>query len=144
LGIVAALFHDAGKVITMQANKKTPVGYMVDHDALTLEALYYPLSRLDSCWPEAAIALKHIWTCRSNRQWGFQAKMPLAHVVQMADRISTELDSENQAFALVEPWRNHAIHPNSDRRYWRLSPYSGQNDYHDIRAIAGGYNGKNS
>ncbi|WP_072660449.1 TraI domain-containing protein [Mariprofundus micogutta] len=123
LGTIAALFHDAGKTITMQANKKAPIGYMVDHDSLTLAALNHSLSLLDSSWTDAAIALRHIWTCRSQKSWGFKAKMPLVHIVQMADRISSELDSENQAFELVEPWRSHAKHPNSEQRYWRLLPY---------------------
>jgi len=94
---VAALFHDAAKVLTMQSDRKTPLGYMVDHDSLTLECLSIPLSRLDNSWPDAAIALRHIWTCKSQRHWGFSARTYLADVVQLADRISAGAHAEKQA-----------------------------------------------
>jgi len=125
LGIVAALFHDAGKVLTMRADSKNQLGYMVDHDSLTLSALHAPLQRLDADWSEAAIALRHIWTCRSSKKWGFKSKMPIASVVQMADQISANMEHEHQAFAAVPAWRNNAIHPESGERFWRISGMGG-------------------
>lgn len=119
IATVAALFHDAGKVLTMKSNGKTPLGYMVDHDSLTLECLSGPLANLDTSWPDAGIALRHIWTCRSRRRWGFAARTYLADVVQLADRISAETDAEQQAFAELPSWRNHAMHPVSEQRFWR-------------------------
>jgi len=138
MGVVAALFHDAGKVLTMKDDKKTPMGYLVDHDALTLSALYKPLQQLDKIWIEAAMGLRHIWTCRSSRQWGFKAKMPVASVVQMADQVSTNRNHEDQAFASLPLWRNNAKHPTSDQRFWRVRPYK-KPEYSE--AINGGYCG---
>jgi len=122
LGIIAALFHDAGKVLTTQMQNKNQLGYLVDHDSLTLSALHMALKRLDKSWPDAAIALRHIWTCRSSKQWGFKSKMPIASVVQMADQISTNLAHEGQAFASVPAWRNSARHPETGERFWRMAP----------------------
>ena len=121
LGTVAALFHDAGKVLTMKDAKKTQLGYLVDHDSLTLSTLHHPLQKLDSVWPDAAIALRHIWTCRSHKKWGYKAKMPVATVVQMADQISSNINHESQAFFALPGWRNSATHSASGERFWRLS-----------------------
>jgi len=121
LGTIAGLFHDGGKVLTMRADNKNQLGYLVDHDSLTLSALHAALQRLDTAWPDAAIALRHIWTCRSSKKWGFKSKMPMASVVQMADQISANMEHESQAFAAVPAWRNNARHPESGQRFWRIS-----------------------
>jgi 3'-5' exoribonuclease len=121
LGIVAAIFHDAGKTLTMGIQRKTKVGRLVDHDALTLEALYKPLSQLDRTWPDGGIALRHIWTCRSQKHWGYKTKMPVADVVQMADRISANMETEKQLFSTAEPWKSHVKHAVSEQRFWRPS-----------------------
>jgi len=138
VGLIAALFHDAGKVMTMQMHHKTPLGHLVDHDSLTLSALHHALERLDCSWPDAAIALRHIWTCRSSKHWGFKAKMPVALAVQKADQISSAYSHEEQAFAPLPAWRNSATHAGTGERYWRLRPH----DETDQQVISvGGWNG---
>jgi len=138
---VAALFHDVGKVLTMQEQKKTPLGYLVDHDSLTLTVLNVPLTQLDYAWGNAGLALRHIWTCRSIKQWGFRAKTYLADIVQMADRISAASNCEQQAFSNVEAWRNNTRHSQSDQRFCRpLPPDVGVQYPHEYQT--GGYHAK--
>jgi len=136
LGTVAALFHDGGKVLTMQPGKKTALGYLVDHDSLTLSALHHPLQKLDLVWPDAAMGLRHIWTCQSSKRWGFKAKTPIATAVQMADQISAKNEHERQAFANAPAWRNNASHPVTGERFWRISSMEADtNRFKEVRHV---------
>jgi len=122
----AALFHDAAKAITMTADmNRTRLGQLVDHDALMLEVMYHPLHWLDATWPSAGMALRHIWTCKNSRQWGYSARMAVAHLVQLADRTSAELCKERASFNGVESWRylGNAV---GKERYIRLLHDSGR------------------
>lgn len=93
LGIVAALFHDIGKILTMTPQMGlTSLGRCLDHDKLTLEILAPYLRRLDQGWPEGAAELRYLLTWRPGyKDKGFP-KTPLANAVLAADRISAGID----------------------------------------------------
>jgi 3'-5' exoribonuclease len=57
LAVVGALFHDVGKIMTLNnGGKFSPVGYVLDHDALTLEILAHISNALI---PQIRIWLRH-------------------------------------------------------------------------------------
>ena len=89
LGMVAALFHDIGKVLTMTPQMRlTSLGRSIDHDKLTLEVLAPFLRRLDQDWPEGASELRYLMTWRPGRRDPGIPKTPLANAVLAADRVS--------------------------------------------------------
>jgi len=124
LGMIAALFHDIGKIrlLTRDGNI-TAAGYVLQHDTLTLEILAPHLRHLDRHWPDGAIALRYIWThghhASKSSPW-----MSVYEAVWAADRISAGVDAERRAFKGLPSWRNSAILdvPGPKRRHWRPSP----------------------
>ena len=61
LGLVSALFHDIGKILTLTHNMtRTSLGSSVDHDKLTYEVLKPYLSQLEQSWPEGARELRYL------------------------------------------------------------------------------------
>ncbi len=93
LGVVAVLFHDIGKILTMSPRMRlTTLGATMDHDKLTLEVLAPHLRRLDAVWPEGAIALRYLMTWRPGKRDPGLPKTPLANAVLAADRISSGID----------------------------------------------------
>jgi len=91
LGISSALLHDLGKIKTIGINFSRPeIGKSIDHDAITLEICASALAKFDSNYPKLGIDLRHILTCRSTRRWGYGPKIPIAHAVQLADRLSSD------------------------------------------------------
>lgn len=94
LGMVAALFHDIGKTLTMTPQMGlTSLGRAMDHDKLTLEILAPYLHSLDQGWPEGAAELRYLLTWRPGfKDKGFP-KTPLANAVLAADRVSAGIDS---------------------------------------------------
>lgn len=119
LAWVAALLHDIGKIRTLAGDgRRTPLGFTVDHDALTLEILAPGLSGLEQAWPEGAIALRTLLQGRAN--WRGQApRYPVCEAVRAADRLSAAQDAADQAFAGTADWRNLSD-PLGGDRYWRL------------------------
>lgn len=93
LGMVASLFHDIGKILTMTPQMGlTSLGRSLDHDKLTLETLAPYLRRLDQSWPEGAAELRYLLTWRPGyKDKGFP-KTPLANAVLAADRVSAGID----------------------------------------------------
>lgn len=93
LGMVAALFHDIGKTLTMTPQMGlTSLGRAMDHDKLTLEILAPYLHSLDQGWPEGAAELRYLLTWRPGfKDKGFP-KTPLANAVLAADRVSASID----------------------------------------------------
>ena len=124
LAVVAALFHDAGKTLVFRNQRRTRIGHLVSHDALTLRALHGPLSWLEHAWPDAAYALMHVWTCRNEKRWGYRTLNPVAHLVQIADRWSAESDKYRAAFAGAGSWQNRAQFANGEN-FWRPLPPKG-------------------
>jgi 3'-5' exoribonuclease len=92
LGLVASLFHDIGKILTLTYNmRRTSLGYSLDHDKLTLEVLAPYLKRLDQDWPKGAEALRYCLT------WKLKSQIPkygMAELVACCDRISAGLDHQ--------------------------------------------------
>jgi len=106
LGIVASLLHDIAKTRTMMATKKTALGYVLDHDHLTLEILAPYLAQLDKSWPDGAIALRYLLTL--NRSKPSLPLMPVAEAVKYADRISSALDARRLAYIDKPEWKRFA------------------------------------
>lgn len=90
LGLVAALFHDIGKTLTMTREmQRTPLGRSMDHEKLTLELLAPHIKRLDWDWPAGAGELRYLLT------WKLKQKVPrydMADLVACCDRVSSGLD----------------------------------------------------
>lgn len=96
LGIAAALLHDLGKIKTIGVDFSRPeLGKAIDHEAITLELCSAALARLDMDYPTLGIDLRHILTCRSIRRWGHEVKLPIAHALQLADRLSSDRSLHN-------------------------------------------------
>jgi len=123
LAIVGALLHDLGKIKVFSNMKRTNLGYLVDHQALTLEVCGKHISKLEDTCADTALALRHILTCRTIKRWGYEPRMAVAHVVQLADKLSVEFDMEKKSFLNTPDFRNvsnnalDASHP-----YWRALP----------------------
>ncbi|ORJ60291.1 hypothetical protein B5V00_08550 [Geothermobacter hydrogeniphilus] len=93
LGMVAALFHDIGKVLTLTREmQRTSLGRTVDHDKLTLEVLAPHLQWLDRQWPQAGTDLRYLLTWGKGRGDGTIPRLTVAEAVRTADRISAGLD----------------------------------------------------
>jgi len=122
MAIIGALLHDIGKIWVFNDMRRTNLGHLVDHQALTLEVFALQLQKLTTAWPDAALALRHILTCRSIKRWGYEPRMAIASVVQMADKISVEMDMEKRSFADVRAIRNVSNRiTNQATTFWRPS-----------------------
>lgn len=100
LGFVAGLLHDIGKTYTYDMyGKLTAAARLCDHADLTLEACAYGLAYLDKVAPDAAVALRHIWTCASpGARYGNAPAMTLARYVRDADAQSAMADNQRKAY----------------------------------------------
>lgn len=106
LSIVAALFHDIGKLkVFKKDGNKTPIGFVLDHDVLTLELLASPLGLLDKKWPDGAIALRYLLT-KSPRTT--RPLMPCALAIDYADKMSSAQSTRKQAFNQKPAWQRFA------------------------------------
>lgn len=121
LGIVGALFHDIGKIRTLKSvGKLTSTGFVCDHDSLTLEVLAVHLHRLDDICPDAAIALRYLWTWRNGRRHRPIPLITIAEAISVADRISSGLNVQETAFRDQPDWRHFARFGESNS-FWRPS-----------------------
>jgi len=119
LGIIGALFHDIGKTRTLKSvGKLTSTGYVCDHDSLTLEVLAKHLRRLDASCPDAAIALRYLWTWRNGRAYRPIPLLTIAEAIGTADRISSGLNMQKAAFSCQEEWRDFAS-IGKNNSFWR-------------------------
>lgn len=100
IGFVAGLLHDIGKTYTFDLNgRSTAAARLCGHGDLTLEACAPGLAYLDKVDPDAALALRHIWTCASpGARYGVPAAMTLARYVRDADGQSAMVNNQYQAF----------------------------------------------
>lgn len=108
LGMVAALFHDIGKIRTLRPNMHlTNEGFLLDHDDLTLEVLAPSLLELDAVWPEGASDLRYIWSFLKKKRERPIPRITVVEAVLAADRISAGLDNQSRAFASHPGWHRH-------------------------------------
>ncbi|MDA8412678.1 MAG: HD domain-containing protein [Desulfobacteraceae bacterium] len=103
LAVVAALFHDIGKIRTNKIGGMTQEGFWVHHNALTCEILGDHLKSLDCDWPDAAYVLRHIWSFL--HKGPTQSRSSLAGLVAYADQYSAERAQEKAAFADQKTWK---------------------------------------
>lgn len=101
LGLVAALFHDIGKILTYTSRMtRTSLGASTEHDKLTYEILAPALHDLHEDWPAGARKLRYLL--------GWKAKSAIPHynmadLVACADRISAGQDMDRRKF---KPWHS--------------------------------------
>ena len=89
MGIVAALFHDIGKILTLTSDmRRTTLGRTMDHDKLALEVLAPHLLWLDERWPEGGAQIRYLLTWRKGRWDDMVPRWPVAEALQRADRKS--------------------------------------------------------
>lgn len=118
LGMVAALWHDIGKIKTLDPRPGAWLtGAVLKHDALTLELLAPALANLDRDWREGALMLRYLFTWNKCGKPGRPLQV-IAEAVESADRISSGLSAERLAFADAEHWKKLAKWQGS--RYVRL------------------------
>lgn len=92
LAITGAIFHDIGKVKSIDSRmKRLETGKWVDHSALTLEICAQGLSKLEQHNSLFSNILRNTWTCASpGSRYGYQPKTAVAEAVQMADKFSAK------------------------------------------------------
>jgi 3'-5' exoribonuclease len=109
LAIIGALFHDIGKTKTLKpVGKLTTTGFVCDHDSLTLEVLATHLHRLETICPDAALALRYLWTWRNGKKYQHTPLLTIAETIAAADRISCGLNVQDTAFSNQPDWRSFA------------------------------------
>lgn len=109
LALVGALFHDVGKVVTMdQDGRRTSTGYLIHHDDLTQEILAAHLDTLHHQWEEGCNALRYIWRWRPGYQGDRYPRLLAAGIVRAADQISAASDAQNIAFEGKPNWQHFA------------------------------------
>ena len=92
LGIVAMLFHDIGKIMTMTSMMtRTSLGSCIDHDKLTLEVLSPYLRRMEQQWTQGVQELRYLLTWKINKP---VPKYDMADLVACCDRLSAGLDMQ--------------------------------------------------
>jgi 23S rRNA maturation-related 3'-5' exoribonuclease YhaM len=120
LAVVGALLHDAGKIMTLRSNNIfSPTGCVLDHDALTLEVLSPFLRRLDASNQEIATALRYLWTWRHHRKGNVHPVLTVAEAISAADRISSALNVEAEAFREKPEWQRFVRHGTTSSLFWR-------------------------
>jgi 3'-5' exoribonuclease len=86
LGLVSALFHDIGRILTITHEmKRTSLGYNIDHDKLTFEVLSPHLRKFDQQWPDGANELRYLLTWKKGQKI---PKYDMADLVSCCDRLS--------------------------------------------------------
>lgn len=106
IALAGALFHDVGKVVAYKRVANGPVDpYLVHHDARTLELLAAPLKQLESRWPDAATALRYIWTWQNMYRRPQYPALLEAEIVHFVDRLSAISDVHDLAFSGAEDWQ---------------------------------------
>ena len=94
LGLVSALLHDIGKILTLtHTMQRTSLGHSLDHDKLTDEVLKPYLFQLERHWPAGAKELRYLLG------WKIKRRVPrynIADLVACSDRLSAGFDMERK------------------------------------------------
>jgi 3'-5' exoribonuclease len=120
LAVVGALLHDAGKIMTLNISGRfSTAGCVLDHDALTLEVLAPHLRRLEAASQDMATALRYLWTWRKHRRGNVHPILTVAEAISAADRISSALNVEEEAFRESPDWQRFVRYGTSSSLFWR-------------------------
>ncbi|MGE3550272.1 MAG: HD domain-containing protein [Geobacter sp.] len=119
LAVVAALLHDAGKVLTLHNTRFVPERALINHDALTLEVLAPHLKLLASLNNDVATALRYLWTWRHHRRGNGPPALTVAEAITAADRISSGLNVEEQVFSKSLGWQSVVKSDIHGGRLWK-------------------------
>lgn len=95
VAMVAALFHDIGKVKTMGEKYQTSLGNLIDHEQLTLQILAPYLEPLQTSWKMGAETLQYLLIWKESM--GF-CRYVSGNAIKMADRLSTSNSLNQMAF----------------------------------------------
>ena len=118
--IVGGLFHDVGKIRTLNIGGSSLLGCLVGHEHLTLSLCKKALDELEAAWPDGAYTLMHVWTAKMT-PYAYERKTPAAHIIAAADRISSEGAKHAAAFDKLPAGQRFTKF--EDDWYWRpLSP----------------------
>lgn len=118
---VAGLLHDVGKIrLIKESGARTQAGFILRHDALTLELLAPALAGLDACWPDGSTALRYLLSWQFSGQ-SRRPLLPAALALQFADRYSSAHGARERAFADAPDWKRFARleTPGPISRFWR-------------------------
>ncbi len=94
--ITAALFHDIGKIVTLDHDKQASAGFLTGHDNFTLMVLADALRTLNHDWQRGCEALQYLLTW--NNSHGF-CKFVGGNIIRAADRLSTSRSLRRMAFS---------------------------------------------
>lgn len=94
--IVAALFHDIGKTLTLGTQVHTNLGHMVHHDKLTLLVLANALVQLNTTWQKGAETLQYLLTWNPSEHY---CKFVGGNIIKTSDQLSTSWSLRRMAFA---------------------------------------------
>jgi len=120
LAVVGALFHDAGKTMTLRCTDRfSPENCVLDHDALTLEVLAPHLKKLDSSNRDMATALRYLWTWKNHRKGSIHPVLTVAEAISASDRISSALNIEETSFKECPDWHRIVRHKSGNSLFWR-------------------------
>jgi len=95
VAVIAALFHDVGKVKTIEPTQHTSTGRLIDHEQFTLMLLAEPINTLNEYWKEGAETLQYLltWTERQG-----VCRFVSGNAIKMSDRLSTSASLRSMAF----------------------------------------------
>lgn len=94
--IIAALFHDIGKTLTLGTEVHTNLGHMIHHDKLTLLVLANALAQLNVTWQKGAETLQYLLTWNPSEHY---CKFVGGNIIKTADQLSTSWSLRRMAFA---------------------------------------------
>ena len=95
VAVVAALFHDVGKVKTLGLTQHTSTGRLIDHEEFTLMLLADPLNTLQEYWKEGAETLQYLLTWTEKQG---VCRFVSGNAIKMADQLSTSASLRSMAF----------------------------------------------